>query len=703
MIVIGVNEGSTEQGRILHDGGCVLLQDGNILSAISEERLTREKRSGGYSASFSLLTKKHNIEPCDVDLIVTSTCCSEEKCYPFRHQKYQQNRIISCNHHLSHAYSAFFTSPFKRALVIVIDAGGNILDPANSTEWWKCKREQHSYYIADDNNIEAIGSDFEKPYQSGIGELYRAFTYYLGWPSSRFSGNTMALSAFGNTEHYKEFKIFEEHADSLCSSVVNSPSNPINMIDQLLNKYSIKATPRIYPEKFSSEHYDLAAWIQTETESALVSIINRLISNTGIRDVCLVGGVAYNCKSINTVLYKSMANNIYVGPVSGDHGQALGNAIYGYKLLRSDSSKISVIPPYLGPSINTDHNYIEKNIRRLHLKMEATKSLSITKDTAALISAGKIIGWFQGKSEFGPRALGNRSIIASPDSPDIKSRINKIKGRDVYMPVAPAVIEEEVSNYFSAGATSYMSAAVQVINNSHQWIQSASHFDQSARVQIVSKLNNPIFYDLIKQFHKTTSIPLVLNTSFNGAGEPIVENITDALEAFHKLDLDYLVINETIISKKHVKRTFKSNINKIVNSECTIKHLADSLPEQYPNLTVTARERFLLLDKYIEWIKKGKKITTIRYKKGAIDRPEAICLPLHATNDFSQEYSHVAGRLLITGYELKPFGSLTNRDAMNDGFSGITELHMTLQDIYGPIENHELISVYTIELIEENS
>ena len=243
MLIIGINEGETKAQKKLRDGSCVIIKNSKILAAISEERVIREKRAGGYIAALSLLINKLNISPNQIDLIVTSSCCDNFPSTSLPKPAFKNVKTIACNHHLSHAYSSFFASNFMNAIIIVIDAGGNTLYPDTDKPWWKREREQHSYYIGRRDGIELIQRDFSEPEQAGIGEIFRAFTYYLGWPSSRFAGNTMALAGCSTNSPYVKFKIFDEIDGRIYSKVKNMPQSPFTMVENLLDKYNIKKDP----------------------------------------------------------------------------------------------------------------------------------------------------------------------------------------------------------------------------------------------------------------------------------------------------------------------------------------------------------------------------------------------------------------------------------------------------------------------------
>jgi carbamoyltransferase len=700
MLVVGVNEGLTQDGKSLRDGSCVIIRDGSIVQAISEERVTRQKHAGGYKASFSLLCSHLGLRAKDIDLIVTSSCCEAQPSPKFSVAGYEGVSVDSCNHHLSHACSSFFSAPFDKAIVIVLDAGGNTLDLNHALPWWERKREQHSCYLVTKNSVELIRQDFVNPKETGIGELYRAFTYYLGWSSSRFASNTMALAGLGEKSHLSGHNIFQNTNGRQTSIVENNPLAPLEMVNQLLTHFDINIPHREKDEPFHQMHIDLAAWLQYEVECALVDLTDSLIQDFGVKNICLSGGVAYNCKAVSSIIKRSKANQVFVSPVSGDHGQALGNAIYGYRKL-VPNKKFSLYPfsPYLGPDHDTSYNNIVQSIDDLDLPLLVKESKDVIEETAQLLSNGSILGWFQNRGEFGPRALGNRSICASPVLDNIKDRLNKIKNRELFMPIAPAVLEKNISQYFNKGGSQYMTAVVDIKNLSTELGTNVAHADGTARIQIVNRNGNTKFYELINAFYKKTDIPMMFNTSFNGNGEPLVETVYDALECFYKLALDYLIIGDSVVSKKNAARTVGVKVQDITRDDILLDEIWETIQEIIPNIAGMKRTRFLLFDKYIQWVKEGKKKTTIRYRRDSIDYPADISLPVLETDDFSRQYVKMVGRAIIQRIEIKQFGQLSEKNAYNDGFSSLNELKNTLQEIYGKIGARDFVTIYTFHFV----
>ncbi len=704
--VIGINVGHTEFGKRLHDGGACIVSSRGVIAALAEERVTRVKRCGGYSESAKMLFHATGIAPANIDCAVVSSCCDPEPSEVVLSDLDYTAEVISCNHHVSHAMSAFCTSPFERALILVLDGGGNVYGSPGNTNWWELSREQHTYYLGDHTGIVEIGRDFSEPFATGFGEAYRAFTYYLGWPSSRFAGNVMALAGYGDALAFDTSRLFPmDDRGQLSSPIRNIPTEPIRMAKGILEKHNIPYNSARTAGKPIEQYYkNVAAWVQHQLEIALVDTVDRLIEKTGLRDVCLAGGVAYNCKAIAYVKQYSKAKRIYVSPASGDHGQCLGNALFGLWTLRDKLPQFFPLSPYLGPR----HKLRSSKVKPLSAPdgYVALRPSDICSFVAKLLCRGHIIGWYQGRSEFGPRALGNRSILASPSLAGIKNRINKAKGRESFMPFAPSVLLDRVADYFCCSEEiPYMSELSFAHKDRQPLIEGVLNADGSSRVHTVSSCSNGKLFRLISAFHRLTRIPMVLNTSFNGAGEPIVENLEDAVQSCLELELDALVVEDYVMMKSRLWYSSDDKLNcKLGDSpeeELEIDSLILKLVNVYKDKPLIPRDRFLLNAVFFDWLKHGKKVTTIRYRKGAIEYPIDVVMPLYVTEDYSK--SPRGGKeasVRVRGYHVKSFGELTDNDAIRDGFKNASELHTILGRIYGSVSNNDPVAIYGIELID---
>lgn len=536
--VIGINTG--------HNGGCALCIDGKIVVAISEERLTKKKNATGWLNALKYCLQFANLRMSDMDLVVFSS-------YRDRLPKgfdgglgmfnFPVEKCISVDHHLSHASSVFFTSPFKKSLIFIYDGHGN----DNDTE---------SFYIAEGNDIKKIGGNPILDPKKGITRLYEAFTTYFGWTADE-AGKTMGLSSYGNTEVYNKINLYSQDSEGF---FFNNLEDYYSLgLEKFLKKQKIKY-PKRFSKNFVEEYSDMAAWLQKEFERAVIGTVENLNKKTNIKNICLAGGGALNSVCNRKILNLSGVKNLYIFPAAGDAGQCVGNALYGYYVYGKNSrNKYSEYTDFLGKE------YSEKEtLTRLLMKrgfrentvacapnFSYQKIDNIEKTTAELLAKGKIIGWFQGGSELGPRALGNRSILCDPRGKNMKDMLNsKVKGRESFRPFAASVLEDKKEQYFDLDIKSpFMLFVTKVNKNKRKNIPAIVHIDETCRIQTVNKKQNSKYYKLIQEFDKITGVPLVLNTSFNLAGFPIVETPTDAIQCFLKTKMDYLVIGNILIKK----------------------------------------------------------------------------------------------------------------------------------------------------------
>lgn len=711
MIIVGINLGSTIFDKYLKDGGVCVVADGNIKFAIAEERINRKKRSGGHRNALLYALQQLSIEKTDIDLFVYSSCCEEVRS-AYQIPDFEGIKTLPCNHHKSHALSVYFTSPFDEAVIIVLDAGGNLSVPEDARNWWLSEREQHSYFIARENEVRLHSVDFKKPKDAGIAEVYRAFTHYLGWPSSSYANKVMALSAFGDPTTFVNKEIFTLSDEGVMRSCINNdPLNPISMIANLMQRYSVGGLqPRLENDAIQQFHCNLASWIQKETEKAIFQKIDYLIKKTGIANVCLAGGVAYNCSLIGKILDNTMAKRIFVQPASGDHGQCLGNAIYGHLANVRKWPRSYLFNPYLGGEQKISLQKINNHMGdKPFLQVREYNDLPC--EIAKLLAANEIVAWFQGRSEYGPRALGNRSILASPCNPLLGEKLNIIKGRERFMPFAPAVLVEKANEIFEVSTESpYMTAAYKVRKDKSKLIPSVVHMDTTSRIQTVRKDSNPLFHEVISRFYNLTGIPLILNTSFNGPGEPIVETLNDALDTFMKLNIRYLAAGNFLIEKKEVNSDIiqicVNEDNHFIYSiyDDSILKIRERLYIRFPFTPLIPRERFGLYYEYVDWLKTGRKVTTIRFKKEGIEYPLKKIVPLFETDS----YKHAAkeryiGNVNLTQYRVKKFKDLNSQDAINDGFDSINELRTVLKEIFTKLTDNDYVSIYSINFINERN
>lgn len=556
MKIIGVNLGETSLGMKLNDGGACLVDDQGIV-CIAEERVSRKKYSGGFEKSleYCLSERGYNID--DIDLFVVSSCCEVPRtCIPDMGFDIQSEKIVIMpSHHLSHAYSVYMTSKFEEAIIMVIDNEGSIINNLGNDEFYKNELEHMTYYVGKGNDIEFLERDSVDSDSIGIGDAYRYFTHYLGFPSYVYAGKTMGLAPYGNEDTYKDIKIFDYENDKIRCLIKQDYFNCTKALaDFFLESYNIILPPVRNPiDDITQDYADLAYLIQRELEEVLIKKVNYLIQKTGIKKLCIAGGVGLNSVANGRLLRETELEDIYIVPAAGDTGQCLGNALYAYHKIFGNTKRYAFDSAYLGKE------YSEKEIQdsvsrcivineNIEVKEYETFD-SLNKVAASLLSEGKIIARFGGKSEFGPRALGNRSILMDPRKKENKDILNKkVKFREEFRPFAPVVLSEYVGQYFDIDRESpYMMLVAEVKNK--DIIPAVTHVDGSARVQTLNSKQNPQFYSLIQEFQRITGVPVILNTSFNIAGEPIVETPDDALECFLGTNIDYLIMGKNILSK----------------------------------------------------------------------------------------------------------------------------------------------------------
>jgi carbamoyltransferase len=539
-IVLGMNVG--------HDGGAAILINGEIKCAISEERLNRVKYSSGYLNSLFYCLKATNTKINEISLFVFSSYGKplvKNFMGELEPLGIDKSKFITVDHHLSHAYSSYFFSPFEKALILVIDGQGN-------------QKDTESYYIGEGQNIIKIGgNDNEQKIPIGIGRTYEAFTNFIGWTDQE-AGKTMGLAAFGKINNIKK-KLFSINKNLQIKSFLEDKyeKGAINFMKKNRINFGLP-----FLKDKSNGSKNAAAYIQRETEDIILKLIKKLVSKTGIKNLCLSGGVALNCNVNSKIIESGLIDNIFIFPAASDKGQCVGNALYGYHKLGYSIPRIILRNDYFGK------NYSEKEII-IALKKEFghkikkivpgieinyKKIKNIAKLGAKLIADGKIIGWFQGGSELGPRALGHRSILCDPRQKKFKKILNdKIKHRESFRPFAPVCLEEEMNNYFETKIPSpFMLFIPRVKKEYRSIIPAVVHKDGTARLQTVNKKDNGIFYDLIKEFYKLTGCPIILNTSFND-NEPIVETPSDAINTFKRTKLDYLIIGNYLVWKKNMQ------------------------------------------------------------------------------------------------------------------------------------------------------
>ena len=583
-----------------HDSAAAIIVDGEIIGAAQEERFTRKKHDASYPKNaINYVLKEAGLKLNDINHVVfyekpflkferlletyvgfspsgfksfsmsmplwLSEKLFQKKMlfYALKEQDNNFNDIKKINfseHHLSHAASAFFSSPYDEAIILTLDGVG---------EW-----ATTTVSLGKNNKINILK---EIHFPHSLGLLYSAFTYFLGFKVNSGEYKVMGLAPYG------EPRLKDIILDNLID-VKKDGSFRLNMnyfnyavgLTMTNNKFAkLFNMERREPEnKLLQIHMDIAASIQAVTEEIVLKITRFLYNEYKIENLCMAGGVALNCVANSKILKDGLFKNIWIQPASGDAGGALGAAqAFFYQelnnkreILKTDSMKGS----YLGPQFTDDE--VESELKNCGANYKKLNLDQIIKDTAKALSEEKAVGWFQGRMEFGPRSLGNRSIIADPRSEKMQKNLNlKVKFRESFRPFAPAVLFEKVSEWFEINSESpYMLLVADVkktkqlqmtneqknlfgidkLNVKRSSIPSVTHVDYSARIQTVHKETNPTFHKLIEEFEKITKYPVLVNTSFNVRGEPIVCSVTDAFNCFMGTDLDVLVCNKFILYKE---------------------------------------------------------------------------------------------------------------------------------------------------------
>jgi carbamoyltransferase len=476
--------------------------------------------------------------------------------------------LLFSEHHLSHAASAFFPSPFEEAVVLTMDGVG---------EW-----ATTSATIGRGNRLE-VHKEIHFPHSLGL--LYSAFTYYTGFKVNSGEYKVMGLAPYGEPR-FKD-KILERLIDvkpdgsfRLDMSYFNYATG-LTMTNGRFNEL-FGAPPRKPEELLTDFHMDLAASIQAVTDEIVLRLTRSLREETGIRNLCLAGGVALNCVANGKVLREGYFDNVYIQPAAGDAGGALGAALVGYHLQRGRERKANgdaMRGAYLGPQYAQPD--IEARLRKAGARFEVMDDGRLIAASAEDLAQGKAMGWFQGRMEFGPRALGNRSILGDPRSPTMQKTLNlKVKYRESFRPFAPSVLRERVSDWFEMDSDSpYMLLVADVVgrrrremtaeekrlfgidklNVPRSDIPAVTHVDYSARIQTVHQDTNPRYYALLSEFEQRTGCPVLVNTSFNVRGEPIVCTPEDAFRCFMGTDLDVLAVGNCYLRKPEQDPALKQN------------------------------------------------------------------------------------------------------------------------------------------------
>ena len=582
-----------------HDSAAALILDGEIIAAAQEERFSRKKHDPSYPFNaVNYVLSEGKLRLSEVDHIVffekpflkferlletymafapkgfksfslSMPLWLREKLFQKRYlfEKLKQhdekfkdiNKIKFSEHHYSHAASAFYPSPFKEAIVLTLDGVG---------EW-----ATTTVAIGKDNKLEMLK---EIHFPHSLGLLYSAFTYYTGFKVNSGEYKVMGLAPYGKPKYkdliIRELMDLKEDGSFKLNMKYFNYATGLTMTNK---KFSdLFGNPVRDPKKdlLNNFHMDIASSIQAVTEEVVIRLTRNIAKEYKIKNLCLAGGVALNCVANGKILREKIFDDIWIQPAAGDAGGSLGAALayWHHELNKSRTNfKDQMKGAYLGPKFSDKH--IESQLNKLQCKYDKKTTKEITSIVAKELSNSKTVGWFQGRMEFGPRALGGRSILADPRSEKMQKELNlKIKFRESFRPFAPSVLREDVNEWFELDIDSpYMLIVSEVkkdkqinmkaedqnlfgiekLNIKRSSIPAITHVDYSARIQTVHKQTNPKYYDLIKEFKKNTNCPVLVNTSFNVRGEPIVCSVEDAFNCFMGTNLDILVIEDYILFK----------------------------------------------------------------------------------------------------------------------------------------------------------
>jgi len=562
-----------------HDPTACLFRDGEIIALAEEERFVRIKHADGFFPinAIKFCLKQGNISMEDVDYISVGWDVYEyvdkipkyfmelrkkykdvidegsikwqervlKRFYPEAYKKFIINKfeehgfsklpeIKFVDHHYSHALTAYYCSGYKNAIVMTIDGHGE----ENCTVLWKVKR----------GKFERI-NEFNIPHS--LGWYYAAFTKWLGFRVYNGEGKTMGLAPYG-----KPNKKFRKHVDNILKITEKGYE-----IDPSYISFGKKSVAKNFTDKFSEsfgecpvdgnfnqDHKDVVFEAQDKLEKVAVHLINQLIDRTGIKNLCMAGGVALNCKMNGHIWRNCDLENIYIQPVSGDDGTTFGSAIAVYLENGGDQKNLKKLEHvYFGPGFTNDE--IESALKKANLNY--SKCDNIAKETAQHLVDGKVVGWFQGRMEVGPRALGNRSILADPRKSEMKDIVNKkVKFREPWRPFCPSILYERAPDYLEKWCDSpFMINTFVIKDQKRDKVPAIMHVDYTVRPQLVKREINAKYYDLIEEFENLTGEGVVLNTSFNIKGEPIVCTPEETINCFVNTEIQVLSIGDFIVKK----------------------------------------------------------------------------------------------------------------------------------------------------------
>lgn len=571
------------------DSSACILQDGKLLAAAAEERFKRIKHWAGFPAeAIRYCLREADVSLLDVDYIAVGRnvranlwrkglFALKSKPGPGMVKDRLKNwgkigsiyeslsrefgvapdvikrKIINVEHHTAHMASTFLVSPFEKSAILSIDGFGDFV----STRWG----------IGEGNRMKILGNVF---YPHSLGIFYTAITQYLGFLKYGDEYKVMGLSSFGESEFVDDFREivrlnkkggFNLNLDYFTHHKGNATMTWNNEAPRMDDVYSVRLIERFgpsrkYEEFITKKHENISASLQRLTEDVIFKLLNDLYEETKCRKLCIAGGVGYNSVANGKIYDNTPFDDIYIQPASGDAGTSLGAAYYVYNTLLGNKRDFIMKDAFWGPKFSDKE--IEREIKEYitgdsatDFLVEKVKDDELCRKTAREIVDGKIVGWFQGRMEWGPRALGNRSIVVDPRRENMRDILNaRIKKRESFRPFAPSILHERVGDYFEKTYPApFMIRVYNIKKEKREVIPAVTHIDGTGRLQTVKKEDNPLYWSLIKEFENLTGVPVVLNTSFN-ENEPIVCSPKEAIDCFKRTDMDVLVMGRWIVRRK---------------------------------------------------------------------------------------------------------------------------------------------------------
>jgi carbamoyltransferase len=552
-----------------HDSAAALVRDGQLVAAAQEERFTRRKHDEGFPLhAVRYCLREGGIEVKDLDYVVfydkpflkferliftyfeqfprglrsfieAMPIWMADKLWiksVIRHELGYGGDILFNDHHLSHAASAFLVSPFEEAAILTVDGVGEW-----STSTWGVGRG---------NQIELL---YETRFPHSLGLFYSAYTYYLGFKVNSAEYKVMGLAPYGQPRFYDRvretidwkpdgsFHLNLEYFDFL---------HGLRMTSERFHKL-FGGPPRRPETRLTQREFDIAASVQKVTDEIMVALGRHIREQTGMRYLCLAGGVALNCVANAKVLEEAGFDDVWVQPAAGDAGGAVGAAFYLWNTVLGHERSFVMEHAFWGPAFSEEE--CRAGLDALSARYRRLDSPELLREVARLIADNQVVGWFQGRMEFGPRALGSRSILADARDPKMKDTLNmKIKFREGFRPFAPSVLYERAGEFFEMDGLrrSPFMLFVANVRPDRRVVPSVTHVDGSSRLQTVERDVNPLYYDLIAEFERQTGVPIIINTSFNVRGEPIVCTPADAYRCFMRTNMDYLVVGPFLLDKR---------------------------------------------------------------------------------------------------------------------------------------------------------